>query len=145
MENAIVKKSETNLDTQIAQCGVYCSLPMETPEEKRLIFNATSDPDLKLKECVNKTIALVGVYIEPVEMKNNDPEDAEENPTRIMPRMILIDDKGHSYSAISTGAYNAMKRIFALYGTPETWTSPLKVMPIIKQVAKGQTITFNVV
>lgn len=104
-------------------------------------YNATSNPDNKLKEHVNEVLSLVHVSAECVEVRN---DDAPEGKT-IAPRVVLITDDGKSYSCVSVGVYQSLKRMFALLGTPDTWTEPVKIKPVLISTKKGQVLSLNLV
>lgn len=140
--------------------GSYCSFPCTTTEEKKRVFNAINAADMRLRSAVNMKINVTGVYIEPVELGK---QDAEGNPvyvvredgsvveedgepvqkTDICPRMVIFADDGKTYGCCSFGAYNAMKRIFNLFGTPDTWAEPVTIIPQIVDNGKKQILTIS--
>lgn len=135
------------------QEGCFCTLPMKTNEEKIRVYNAINSNSNKLRECVNKVLEVEGVYIEPAVFDEKD-EDGEiimrldENgelvtSKTICPRMIIFTKDGQSYTSCSMGAYNSMKRIFAMFGTPDTWKEPLKIIPVIISKGKNQITSLN--
>lgn len=108
----------------------FCSMSMETEEEKSAVFNAMNNPDERLADCINKQITIKDVYIEIVECTNTETGEVTS-----CPRVVLIDDKGKTYQCVSVGIYSALKKIFMIWGTPNTWAKPIKVE--VKQVTKG--------
>ena len=46
---------------------------------------------------------------------------------------------------MSIGVYQSLKRIFSLFGTPETWAEPLKIKPVLTSTAKGQVLSLQLV
>lgn len=104
-------------------------------------YNATSNPANKLKEHVNEVLSLVHVSAECVEVRN---DDAPEGKT-IAPRVVLITDDGKSYSCVSVGVYQSLKRMFALLGTPDTWKEPVKIKPVLISTKRGQVLSLNLV
>lgn len=56
---------------------------------------------------------------------------------------MIISEDGHAYSCVSTGIYNSLKRLFALLGTPDTWTEPVKVRPVLISTKSGQVLSLN--
>lgn len=104
-------------------------------------YNATSNPANKLKEHVNEVLNLVHVSVECVEVSKDDaPEDK-----MIAPRIVLITDDGQSYACVSVGVYQSLKRMFTLLGTPDTWTEPVKIKPVLISTKKGQVLSLNLV
>ena len=108
----------------------FVSFKAETHEEKVKLYNAMSNPDKKLADCINSTILLKDIYCEMIPMVNE--ETGEVNNT---PRIVLIDKDGKSYQAVSFGIFNALKRIFDVFGVP-TYETPLAVRVI--QITSGK-------
>lgn len=130
----------TNLKQELSENApsVYCSVKAEDRDAKKLVFNAMNNPDHKVGDFINKTINLQNVLAEQIELVD---DETGEVTTAI--RTVLIDDKGESYQAVSTGIYNAIKKLIAVYGAP-TWYEPIPV--IVKQVSfgKNQMLTLDV-
>lgn len=105
-------------------------------------YNATSNPVNKLKEHVNEVLSLVHVSVECVEVSKE--EDAPGDKV-IAPRIVLITDDGQSYACVSVGVYQSLKRMFTLLGTPDTWTKPVKIKPVLISTKKGQVLSLNLV
>lgn len=104
-------------------------------------YNATSNPSDKLKEHVNEVLSLVHVSVECVEVSKDDvPEEKS-----IAPRIVLITADGRSYSCVSVGVYQSLKRMFTLLGNPDTWTEPVKIKPVLISTKKGQVLSLNLV
>lgn len=104
-------------------------------------YNATSNPMNKLKEHVNEVLSLVHVSVECVEVSK---EDAPEGKV-IAPRIVLITEDGQSYACVSVGVYQSLKRMCTLLGTPDTWTEPVKIKPVLISTKKGQVLSLNLV
>lgn len=120
-----------NINNELsAQSETWFSGKASTAAEKKALFNATSNPDNKLKDFINTPIAVKDVYIEAIEVTNEETGEVGKAP-----RVILIDDKGVSYSCVSVGVYNTLKRMFTMCGTPDTWDKPMTVVP--KLIGKG--------
>ena len=109
----------------------FCSLTAKTAEEKKALFNATNDPTHCIKEFINKPIKVKDVFVEVVECTNHDTGEV-----RKCPRIVLIDDKGVSYTAVSIGVFSALRKIFSIFGTPDAWEKPITVTP--KLIEKNQ-------
>lgn len=104
-------------------------------------YNATSNPANKLKEHINEVLSLVHVSAECVEVCKEDTPDDKV----IAPRIVLITEDGQSYSCVSIGVYQSLKRMFTLLGTPDTWTEPVKIKPVLISTKKGQVLSLNLV
>ncbi|HIS35832.1 TPA: hypothetical protein IAC10_04285 [Candidatus Scatousia excrementigallinarum] len=125
--------------------GAYCSLPMTTDEEKKLVFNAVNRATKKLREAVNITIHMTGLYIEPVEISERDESGdyVEDGRTSIAPRIIIFAEDGTTYGCCSLGAYNSIKRIVSMFGLPDTWKKPVDIVPTLVTNGKNQVLTIN--
>lgn len=133
MENLALSIRESSND-------VYCSLIPQTDEETNLILEATLNPSKRLKDMINLPFMLKHIYIETVNLTNS-----QTGETNAAPRIILIDDKNNSFSTTSFGVFNALKKIFAIKGTPDTWEKPLKVQVMERQIKERSTLTLAVV
>ena len=117
-------------------------MELSSNEAKARLFNAVSNPDKKLTECANTKIALKDVYIEPQVVERTDDNGNPTGEVEEVNRMILIDDKGVSYTCCSKGVFNSLRRIIALYGMPNTWEKPLVITPI--NVSRGNRQFLNI-
>ena len=132
--NAIMAANE------VMETGVgYSSMNVQDHDQAVAFYNAVTNPTGKLKEHINETLNLVHVSVEPIEVKRGD------GTTNIAPRIVLVTDAGDSYSCVSVGVYAALKRIFSLFGTPDTWKNPLPIKPVLQAIKKGQVLSIQLV
>ena len=132
--NAIMAANE------VMETGVgYCSMNVQDHDQAVAFYNAVTNPTGKLKEHINETLNLVHVSVEPIELKS------EDGTANIAPRIVLVTDAGESYSCVSVGVYAALKRIFVLFGTPDTWTKPLPIKPVLQATKKGQVLSIQLI
>lgn len=117
----------------------FCSMTASTHQEKAAMYNAMNNPDKRLADCINMQIAAKDLYIEVVNCTNE-----ETGEVNACPRIVIIDDKGVSYQAVSIGIYSALKKAIQVFGAP-TWEIPVKME--VKQVTKGnkKMLTLNVI
>ena len=117
----------------------FTSMVAETDEAKAKLFNAMNNPDERLADNINRQIKAKDLYIEVVNCTNT-----ETGEVTACPRIVIIDDKGKSYQAVSIGIYSALKKVIQVYGVP-TWQKPITLE--VKQVTKGERkmLTLNVV
>lgn len=117
----------------------FTSMIAQTDEERAKLFNAMNNPDKRLADCINMEIKAKDLYIEVVNCTNE-----ETGEVTACPRIVIIDDKGVSYQAVSIGIYSALKKVIQVYGAP-TWEKPVKLA--VKQITKGnrKMLTLNVV
>lgn len=116
----------------------FCSMVAETHEEKAAMFNAMNNPDKRIADCINMTIAARDLYIEIVNCTNE-----ETGEVNACPRIVIIDKDGVSYQAVSIGIYSALKKAIQVFGPP-TWETPVNLE--VKQITKGnkKMLTLNV-
>lgn len=138
-------KSENNGDmtvSDVMSTGVgYTDMNLTDRNVAVAFYNATSNPVSKLKEHVNEVLNLVHVSVECVEVRKDDEPEGKA----IAPRIVLITDDGQSYACVSVGVYQSLKRMFMLLGTPDTWTEPVKIKPVLISTKKGQVMSLNLV
>ena len=84
--------------------------------------------DERLADCINQVIKVKDLYIESVEVKN------EEGITSIAPRIILMDTEGRTYASVSVGIYNSLRKLIQVFGEP-TWPDGIAVKVV--QHTKG--------
>lgn len=127
--NAIVNESGCFMVANSGHAS-YCSMIPKTPAERKAVFNAINSPSKSLRDFINKTIKLKHVFAEQCEF-------VDQNTGETVPgvRVVLIDEKGESYSTCSTGVFNGLSKLFSFYGTPDIWSEPVPIT--IKQITKS--------
>lgn len=118
--------------------STYCSVQGGDRKAKALVYNAMNNPTHRVGDCINKKLLIKDVLAEVIELENEETGELQQ-----VPRVVLIDEKGESYQAVSTGIFNAVKKAIAVFGAP-TWDEPLPI--VIKQVSlgKNQMLTFDI-
>lgn len=118
---------------------VYCDFTPATTKEKKQLYNAINNPSARLREMVNIPLKITHVYVEVVACVNKDSGEISN-----CPRIVLIDEKGDGYVCVSIGVFNALKKMFTVFGRPDTWAEPMTIIP--KTVAKGELniLTFDI-
>lgn len=101
----------------------FCSMKGETTEEKIKIVNALGSPDAKLADQINTEITIKDICIEYITLPDKDGIDHR------VPRIIIFDEKGKSYSCVSEGVLGTLKNIISVFGFP-TWEPAIKVRVI---------------
>lgn len=112
---------------------MFTSMKVETIEDKKKLYNAMNNPTGRIGDMINMTLNVVDVYCETVKVNHVD-EKTGVVEEQTLPRIVFITDKGESYQAVSTGIYNALKKLIAIFGPP-TWEGGVKVK--VKQIQKG--------
>lgn len=144
MSKAIMKSENSGavLVSDVMNTGVgYTDMNLADRSAAVSFYNATSNPTNKLKEHVNEVLSIVHVSVECIEVsKENSPETKT-----LAPRIVLITEDGQSYACVSIGVYQSLKRMFTLLGTPDTWTEPVKIKPVLISTKKGQVLSLHLV
>lgn len=119
--------------------STFCSVQGGDRKAKALVYNAMNNPTHRIGDCINKKLKIKDVLAELIEL-----ESEETGEMQVVPRVVLIDEKGESYQAVSTGIFNAVKKAIAVFGAP-TWDEPIEIE--IKQISlgKNQMLTFDVI
>ena len=139
MNEMVTKNAEAiKSASEVMSTGMsYTNMDLSNMSVAKDFYNAVSQPDTSLKECVNIPIAMTHVSVEVCEVHS------EQNGDVIAPRVVIMDKDGKSYQATSIGVYQSLKRIFALFGTPDTWSEPLTVVPMLTSTKKGQVLSLR--
>lgn len=123
MKNEIVNVESKNNE------NVYCSVKCKSYEDKKNLFNALEQADILLNDVVGLEFELKDVYVRKYEKINEESGEVESKV-----RVILFDTEGKSYATGSFGIFNIIGRIIEAFGTPDTWSEPLKVKVIKKDI-----------
>lgn len=118
--------------------NTYCSVQGGDRATRARVFNAMNNPTHKVGDCINQVIYVKDVLIEMLEMVNEQTGEYEAAP-----RVVLIDQDGEAYQAVSQGIFNAVKNAIQVFGAP-TWEEALPCL--IKQVSvkNGSMLTFDI-
>lgn len=103
------------------QATVYSTFQGDDFDTKIALLEAVTNSE-PIAENLNKRIDIVNLVIQPVEMA-----DEQTGEMREVPRVILIDENGVAYHAISMGIYRAVETVLGIVGQPHTWPHPLPV------------------
>lgn len=115
------------------QSQMYCTLKDDgTPKSKGMIYNAINNPDKKIADVIGEVILLKNIVAHTVDLVD---EQTGEMIQAL--RVILIDDKGISYEAVSGGIANSLSRLLQIYGQPATWKEPIKIKARQKSTRNG--------
>lgn len=111
---------------------LYCSMKMETTEDKKAIFNAMGKCDFRLSDCLNTTIMLKDVIAQKYNKVDDETGEVSEKI-----RTIFIDENGKTYASASNGLFSSTKKLFALMGTPDTWETPIAIQVVQTDTKQG--------
>lgn len=115
-----------------AATGCYCSMTAVDNAAKVTLYNVCSSP-AKISDMINKRISVLHIYVEVIQVLSESSGEFVNAP-----RVILIDEKGKGYQAVSTGIYNSVKRMINLFGDPANWDTPHTVEVKNVSLANGQ-------
>ena len=113
----------------------YCSMTPQDDTDRAILFNAMNNPAKRLSDCINEAIRAKHIFVEVVTCEKKDADGKPTGQKDRCPRIVIIDDHGIGYACVSVGVYSAIKKLFQVYGEPQTWTKPIPLK--IKQVTKG--------
>ena len=139
MENNEIVQYDLANELSAESRSSYCSIKGGDRKTKAKMFNASNNPDHKVGDFINKTIKVKDMLVEVIQIA-----DEETGEIVSQPRVVLIDDKGKAYQAVSTGIFNAAKKMIQIFGEP-TYDEPIEI--VIKQVTvkNGSMLTFDIV
>ena len=139
MNEMMIKNTESiKSASEVMSTGMsYTDMDLSNMSIAKDFYNAVSPPDMALKACVNIPIAMKHVSIEVCELHDDDRGDV------IAPRVVIVDEDGKSYQSVSVGVYQSLKRIFTLFGTPDSWAEPVTVVPMLTSTKKGQVLSLR--
>lgn len=112
----------------------YCSKNLETIEEKKEMYNALESCEVLLNDIKGEEIEVRDVYCE-----EKTVVDETTGIVKTKYRTILFDKDGKTYATGSYGVFNSLRKIFAIYGTPETWEEPVKVKVSTRPLKDGKS------
>lgn len=109
---------------------MFCSFNPQDPKGKAQLFKAMNNPDKRLGDCINMTILAKDLFCEVVKCVNKETGEVDQ-----CPRIVIIDEDGVGYQAVSLGVFSAVKKLMGVFGQP-TWETPIPL--VIKQITKGE-------
>ena len=113
--------TRTDVNTQIAETGIFSTVDAKTMEGKAAVYKALNDAT-PLRDVVGEALSVKDIIVQRVEVETDEGDVVEQ------PRTSLITSDGAAYSATSNGVFSAVKNILGIFGHPSTWESPLKVV-----------------
>ena len=133
--NALATLTATTENVGQTVCSIA---PTGNRKEDARIFSALNNPEYRLANFINKKIAVTDVLIEIRELLNEESGEIETAP-----RVVLIDEDGKAYQAVSKGIFNAVKNAYHVFGAAP-WNPALVVEVKQIPVGKGSMLTFDV-
>lgn len=116
-----------------AENMMYCTLKNDgSMKSKAAIFNAINSPQKKIADNIGETILLTDIVAHPIKLVDENSGELIDSM-----RMVLVDSKGVTYEAVSSGMVNAIMRMLQIFGQPDTWDEPIPIKPIQKATRNG--------
>ena len=141
----IMRKANPDIETVSVIANTdnarWASFLPETRADKVALYNAFNNPDVKIADIINQPIDVVDVVLAQVNLMDDKTGEVDSAV-----RTILIDKTGKTYDATSSGIYNSILTINAVFGSLHyTADEPLTV--VVKQIKtkRGSTLTLSVV
>lgn len=120
---------------------MYCSLVVETTEDKATLYNATQNPEMKVSDFINQELDFTDVYMEQVEFEDEDTGEIRKGI-----RTVFFTPEGKGVMAVSNGIARSLYGIFRIFGTPDQWGGQImRVMVRQKETARGRTFKLEVI
>lgn len=129
---------ETTAIVSTSMIPSLCSIEAKDRKSAAKVYKALNNPDHRVGDFINKEINIQDVLIEPIEVTND--ETGEMN---LAPRVVLIDDMGKAYQAVSQGIANSVLLMKKIFGDP-TWDEPIPAT--VRQVStkRGSMLTLDI-
>lgn len=118
----------------------YCSIENDGKDRKKAaqVYNALNNPEFRVADYINKDIAVTDVLIEISEIINEETGEVDT-----VPRVVLIDEDGKAYQAVSVGMFNCIKNAIKVFGEP-TWDPALVFTIKQRSVKNGSMLTAEI-
>lgn len=110
---------------------VYSSIKGDDFESKKATLNATTN-SVAIADNLGKTISLANIIVQAIDMEDEKTGEVSEQP-----RVILIDDEGNAFHAISQGIFKSLENLLGILGAPDTWPAPVPVQVVEERGRKG--------
>lgn len=127
-----------------AEAFQFTTLDLTETEDKKALYNALQQCDVKVNDIKGETIEVANVYIEMKDVAERDEKTDEvitdengEVVTKKHFRTILIDTEGKTYVTAAYGVYNSLKQIISIFGNP-TPENVLKLKVGTKTLRSGK-------
>lgn len=127
-----VQPEPTALETDMTRpTKSFCSFKPEDNAARAMLYNGMNNPDHRIADEIGAIILARDVYAEKVNVVKPETGEIEEAT-----RVVIFDEKNESHVAVSIGIYNALAKLFLVFGRP-TWTEPVPLR--VKQIPTSGT------
>lgn len=133
----MAKNEIMNLNDARRDNKLIASFPVETEDDRKMLYNAVQTTEDRISDLINMNINITGVICQPVQI-----EDDVTGELKDAMRTILFDDEGRSFACASTGMYQAVCALDAIWAPASTWREnpvPAKIRQV--DTKRGRTFT----
>lgn len=106
---------------QAGTSNIYSTIKTDDRAGQMQLLSAVTDAQ-PLNENLDKRINLRHVVFQATELADDETGEVTD-----VVRIILIDEDGTAYAAISGGLLKSLQNIIGIMGNPSTWTEPLPI------------------
>lgn len=149
MNNEIMTATEAGMisSEDMAQAGMLSSLKNPTAvffcsieddgsrESKVKIYNSINTDGEKLIDHCGETLEITDVAAHGVSLADEKTGEINE-----VLRVVLIATDGTTYSCVSSGVIESLKKIFAIVGVPSWKEEPVKIVPTEVRTKQGRRV-----
>lgn len=119
-------------NTENTELGTVQHFIDTSTREGKIKLYAALQNDEKLEEHLNETLLVSNAVAQAVQV--TDEQTGEVSATV---RVIILTADGKAYSAISPTLAAEMNTMFSIFGTPNTWDTPLAVKVVERRSRRG--------
>lgn len=149
MNNEVMTTTEAGMISteDVAQAGMLNSLKNPTTEffcsikddgsraSKVAIYNSINSDGEKLIDHCGETLEISDVAAHGVSLADEKTGEINE-----VLRVVLIGTDGTTYSCVSSGVTESLKKIFAIIGVPSWKNDPVKIIPTEVRTKQGRRV-----
>ena len=110
----------------------FCSIKNDGQRASQVkIFNAINNAEEKLDDHKNEVLNIVDVVAHPISIVDENTGELIETV-----RVVLIDENGVGYAAVSEGIVSSLQKLFGIVGQP-SYNPPLSMKVVEQKTRKG--------
>lgn len=114
----------------------FCSINDDgTRASKVAIYNSINNDGEKLIDHCGETLEITDVAAHGVSLADEKTGEINE-----VLRVVLIATDGTTYSCVSSGVIESLKKIFAIVGVPSWKDEPVKIIPTEVRTKQGRRV-----
>lgn len=114
----------------------FCSIKDDgTRASKVAIYNSINNDGEKLIDHCGETLEITDVAAHGVSLADEKTGEINE-----VLRVVLIATDGTTYSCVSSGVIESLKKIFAIVGVPSWKDEPVKIIPTEVRTKQGRRV-----